>query len=485
MPIFRPDDLRPGAQPATSDESTNLLLSTSAIALVLGALLIVAATGKLSLVRWLYPAAMVGLGGFFLWLRPSWFLGLAWWVWLFTPLIRRILDYHLGYLDINPVTLAPLALSGLAGVAILRSPAVLASKRYLPFAFALTGIAFGYAVGLFRWGMFAPTFKMLEYVSPLLFGLYLALDSDGLERNYRTILFSILVAGSISAMYGILQFFWIPPWDQYWMVASNSYMPRDIAPGEFRIFGTVNSTHPFGYMMVAGLVMALGYRSRRGFVLAIPILAALLLSWTRAAWGTWVVAVAASFLLARGETRRSIGRFAVAGVLVIVVLLSAGPLGSRIALRMDTIATLSDDGSLGHRTNLYLNRSVEMLTSPIGAGLGTTGKAAKLSVGKTVNVDSGLITIPWELGWVGASLYILGLGMLVFRLLRYAVSDNPRLVATAGGVVGLLAASVFVNSFNGVHAMILWTFVGLSYAGTLRYRSYGSQTDGPATLLSS
>ncbi len=463
MPSFRADQLDTRIRPPLEASRHGLFVAAVVLASA-GLLFLAAAAGHLATARYLFPVVATISAAAMLWLRPTWYVGFVWWVWILSPLVRRILDWQLGYLAVNPVQVTPFAVAGLSAVAVLARPSVLLRRRYWPFLAAAAGLLLAYGVGLVRYGIPGPTFRLLEYAAPLAFGLFLSSRPRALDELYRPLLVTFVIAGGFSAVYGVMQFFWIAPWDRAWMVASEAYPTRYIDPGRFRIFGTLNSTHPFGYVMVAGLTLLLGGRSLKSLPVSAPLVAGLLLSWTRAAWGAWIVSVLVAFAASSGHTRAVIGRIALVGSVTVVLLLLAGPLGSRIATRMDTLAELDEDISLRRRTNLYTNRAFEFLASPEGTGLGAAGKAAKLTTGDTVSIDSGYIALPYEFGWLGAALFFYGLGSLLVVIVRGRNPQDPRYAALIGGVAGLLAAGFFVNAFDGVHALILWTFVGTAFA---------------------
>ena len=74
--------------------------------------------------------------------------------------------------------------------------------------------------------------------------------------------------------------------------------------------------------------------------------------------------------------------------------------------------------------------------------------------------DSTLLELLYSLGWVGASLYVLGFGLLLAQLVRKGGSDRFVLSAQAiliGLMVQLLLASVFI----GVLGFMVWTFAAM------------------------
>ena len=84
--------------------------------------------------------------------------------------------------------------------------------------------------------------------------------------------------------YGIYQFFFLAPWDAFWMRVVQMDSIGRPAPFEVRIFGTLNSPGPYADMLAASLLVALGASGRLPWLAGMPAVVALLLSLVRAAW---------------------------------------------------------------------------------------------------------------------------------------------------------------------------------------------------------
>jgi hypothetical protein len=107
------------------------------------------------------------------------------------------------------------------------------------------------------------------------------------------------------------------------------------------------------------------------------------------------------------------------------------------------------------------------LEDPIGSGIGNVGVAARLSSsGHVVDFDSGIMEIPYVLGWPGAVLFVLGTIWTLMNVLLNKWANKDSFIA----VYGAIALSVFVgipffNSLIGTSGMLFWGFCGMAIAG--------------------
>jgi hypothetical protein len=156
-------------------------------------------------------------------------------------------------------------------------------------------------------------------------------------------------------------------------------------------------------------------------------------------------------------------------------LLSVGPIAETVDARLQTVTELEKDTSFDARLEFYAEFAPIALLNLEGEGLGSTGLATKLgtagaALGQFANFDSGLMNIPFVLGWPGALLYVAGLVWLLSYALRSGRSGSDLFAAASRGiVVAMLTQLVFVNALVSSSAgMVFWSFLGLSLAA----RSY-------------
>jgi len=138
--------------------------------------------------------------------------------------------------------------------------------------------------------------------------------------------------------------------------------------------------------------------------------------------------------------------------------------------RFETLLKLTDDTSYGARSELYQNVIIAVSKNFIGNGLGATGTATKLnnqgSMGEYGDFDSGLLEIPFNLGWPGTFPYVIGVLWLVCAGLhrRGGGANHQWNVACGGIVLGTLSECFLTNSLTAGVGMIFWCFLGMLLA---------------------
>lgn len=113
-------------------------------------------------------------------------------------------------------------------------------------------LAYGSVVGLFKNGIvFA--YDLANYVIPLLLLPYLAIKPMKAKELDR-LLYSYANIAVLVAIYGIIQYLTVPPWDAFWMnnVEMNSIgIPE---PLQIRVFSSMNSPGPCAIFLAMALV---------------------------------------------------------------------------------------------------------------------------------------------------------------------------------------------------------------------------------------
>ena len=415
-----------------------------------------------ALAELLYPAAAFVTAALLLWRNPALYVGFMWWVWFLSPEVRRLVDYQVGYTQASPVMLAPFLVTGVALVAVLLNLSKLPRTARLPLAFVALGLLYAYAVGVLNNGLFAATFDLLNWAVPVIGGAYiLTQPHESIARVVkRTFAWGLLIMG----VYGLVQFFYIPPWDGYWMTQAllqdglNSIGYPE--PFEVRVFGTLNAPGPFAVVMMAGLLLVFGGSSVARLPGAAAGFVGFVLSAVRSAWGGWVVGflVVASSLPLRLRTRL-LGTLLLLGI-VAVPLLSLGPVGELFSERLGTVTDLSSDTSFNARLALYADLSSFTADNPLGQGLGSTGVATGLSNKTSLqDLDSGVIAVIYTFGLLG-TLYFAGGAIFLFgRVLATGLRSRSLGDAVYVGIsVAGLSQLAFGNAWTGVSGMVLWFF---------------------------
>jgi O-antigen ligase len=245
---------------------------------------------------------------------------------------------------------------------------------------------------------------------------------------------------------------------------------NDTYTDQLRAIGTAVDPNVLGgtLMLAAALTVIQLFAARRPvyprvmlLLLALPTLAGLLLSFSRASW----VGLAAGVLLLG---RRSRGTWIAAGAGVL--LLIASPIGQRVVTRF--VGGLSAaDPATALRLGEYRNALTLVSRYPVlGIGFGTSP-----DIDVSAGVSSVYLLIAEQTGLVGLACFLLAVGLVVRRGLR-AVSassseDGPAagiaagtLAAFAGALVAGLADHYFANQVFPHAVALFWLYAAVLVA---------------------
>lgn len=399
---------------------------------------------------------------------PRTYVALTWWLWVFTPLLRRIFDFRYGYHPTSSLLLGPLLASAIAVFTLLRRRRMLRSSAYVPFMIAGAALGYAFLVGIIRQSPIAAAFDLINWGAPIVFGLHVALEWRQFPQLARTMLTCILFGLLVVSLYGIAQFVSPPVWDRVWVV--NAEMQSVGAPVPFiiRVFSTLNAPGPFSVMLIFSLLLGVAAPQRwRAVPLALGLVA-LILTKGRSAWGAFVLG---AIVLQLRQPIRSLPRQWLA---VGVVILLAAPAITQpkvmavLTGRAASLSNVSRDQSYQARLETTRDALTAIATNPVGEGLGKLGGAGKLLTGsnRTKALDSGPLEVFTLMGWIGGTLYMMALIAIVLPIARRSrIAHEPVTAAATAAVVALLATSLFGNIFTNVSGFYFWTTIGVATAG--------------------
>lgn len=419
-----------------------------------------------------YIATALAIGALLYWRRPGLYVAFVWWLWFLTPEVRRLIDYAQGWNPVNPVMLTPYLVSALTFFTLVYHLPKLRLDRYFPFILIFSGLFFAYAVGAYRNGVTSASYHLIEWLVPVVFAYYLIVH----WRRYpvfrrvvtRTFVLGVLVMG----LYGVLQYFALPAWDQYWMESAPITSIGQPEPFEVRVFSTLNSPNPFALVMMAGLLLLSGGGGFLRWPAAMAGYVSFLLSLVRSAWGGWLVGLLFIVTQRRGSRTGLVATLLVT-TLIALPALTVGPVAERINERLKTLTELEQDNSFNARVEFYVETLPQVFLSPLGEGFGSTGRSTKLDasggigeLGENAAFDSGIMEIPFVLGLPGAVFYMGGLIWLLTYALRSRGSKDFFAATSCSIAVVLLVLLIFNDTIDGVVGMLFWSFLGLAIAAS-------------------
>lgn len=420
-----------------------------------------------TVLRVAYPTGCLFTALWLFFRYPTLYLGFTWWVWFLTPFLRRVIDLQTGWLDPNPVMLAPFLTSVVTVVTLVQSFPRMYWRGGLPFLFAIVAVIYGWLVGVIHWSLIPPSVPLLNWLVPILFGFHLFAN----WRNYaayrqimqRVFLWGVLVMGA----YGIIQYLVAPPWDRLWLMNQDTQVFGIPEPLGIRVFSTMNSTQPFACVMSAGLVLLFSDRGGARFLAAGVGYLSFLLSLARSSWLGWTISLALFTPLLKQRLQIRLVFSLLAITLFVLPFAAIDPFADVIHTRMQSLFNITNDVSFNARVAGYSNALGLALSEVIGQGLG--GIIISDSLGLN---DSGILSLFFILGWFGTVPYLIGISILLIRTLRYTPQKSDLFaVASRAIAIGTFAQMGLNESMLGVFGMVLWSFLGLTLAAQ-QYYSY-------------
>jgi hypothetical protein len=448
-------------------------LALSCLAAVSGA--VVLAFSAPVLIRYGYPAAVVGIGALFIRHRPDRFLALLVLVLVLTPFLRRVVDHQLGWTQISPIMLAPYLLLMLTLPFLLRIMQHNTAGLGPCFGALTAVIVYGFFIAAFQNRFFSAGFDVLRWLLPVSLAAYIVAHHRSCDRMASTFRAVILTATPAVGAYGLWQFFDPPAWDASWMLNSGMDSIGRPLPFEVRVFSTLNAPGACAAFLSLGLLFYL----QRTRLLGAPGLLlggiAFLLTLARAPWLGFAIA-AIPILLGR-PSFRVLATLMLAVAATVIVIGSDVELNDQVGNRLQSLFELSGDDSASQRLLQYQFFTEDLDTLIIGTGLGINGQyQTYMAEGVQRYIDSGIIDAVQSFGLVGGFLYLACFAALTVVCLGPSRSDADTLAARAF-VLGVAAQLPFGSVLAGEWGVLAWACLGLTLAGRCRLRTAVSRPE--------
>ncbi|HXZ08357.1 MAG TPA: glucose-6-phosphate isomerase [Paraburkholderia sp.] len=411
-------------------------------------------------------AGLSFLTGLWLYFRsPARYIGFMWWLWFLSPEVRRFADWSNGaFTPTSLIQVAPLAVTMISGLSLLRYYPLLAQRRGLPVLLILAGLAYGFVIGVVSSGPLAALYDLANWLYPVLIGFHIMAHTRQYP-DYRDVIVNTFIWGMlVMGAYGLVQFFIMPQWDVLWMLGSQMNSQGDPVPFGVRVFSTMNSSGPFAFAMMGAMVYVMAAQHRVRWIAGALGFLSFALSLVRSTWGGWVIALVIQLVKSSNRVRVRIIATALLLAGLCVPLLAIGPVAERMQTRLDTLVNLNDDTSYASRNEFYATFAKTAFTDVTGEGLGATGTSTRLSsdsgndLGKYGNFDSGVMNVPFVLGWPGTLLYMSGILWVATRavLASFTLREDKFAGACLSLGVAIFAMLVFTNSLVGTGGLLLF-----------------------------
>jgi putative inorganic carbon (HCO3(-)) transporter len=396
-------------------------------------------------------------------------------LWFLVPALRRVFGLVTGYVETDPLSLAPFLATGAIAALELASIHVPGRVRRILLV-AAGGFAIGLPVGLLA-GPGSAVYAFVAYLAGVS-GAALGLGERS-SLGDSTLRRVLLIGIPPIAVYAVAQrLVPLPSWDQAWVDATGfSSIGTGEAGSKVRVFGTLNSPGTLAALLGLSLLAFLSvHRARLASIAGAGVVAvALALTFGRGAWISLIIAALAHVIVTRGRSARLVLGTGAIIVTVTLALAPVSPTANLVLERFKSITDFRGDTSSNERRATFREEFPRAAQVPPGHGLGAAGEASKLT-GETFlrAPDNGYLSLIYQLGPVG---FLLVLGAL--GLVAKAAWDGAR--ARAPGqelrqllfamLVFLLAQLFFGDAFYGIGGVILWLIAGQVLAYDFRLRS--------------
>ncbi len=424
--------------------------------------LMTAALMSAGVMHYLYPLAALCLAVLLYWRAPVTYVSFVWWLWFLSPLVRRIVDFHSGWLDPSPLLLAPPLASFACAPSMFRYGGLWRRGEGFPFTIALTSVLYGFIVGLIALPAKAVLTASIGWFCPLLFGfhLYWAHSETGraeafIRATRRAFTWGVLVMG----VYGVVQLVIAPGWDRMWLVETAATAMGTPEPFGIRVFSTMNAPGPLGVVLTAGLLLMVGQRGLLTVVSTVAGYLSLILCLVRAAWLGWVAGAVALVI----RRKKQAAAFIVVIVLLggcVLFLSTFEPVQNIVQSRLSSFASLKDDASYQDRESGYKQTLGLMLTEPFGQGIGIM-ELENIRVPQQGPHDSCLWEILLSLGWFAGGAYLTGLAVLMSSLVKARGAREDFYIAASSICIGILAQFLLGSIVIGISGVVFWGFAGM------------------------
>lgn len=393
--------------------------------------------------------------------------------------IRRYVDYENEFFNrFSTISLTPIIVGGLAALIVFlalgRNDERFGNRSKTVLGLYSCAVGYAFAIGFVN-AKFAAIYALGDYIAPIGlmgFGILWADDQQTISRWCNT----FALTAFLVAIYGLWQFYTIPPWDGFWLVESemDGYMGFP-EPRKMTLFSTMAARGPAAMYLCAGL-MVLALRPKTLIFLRIPAIVtvcwAMLLTYARTSVIFSGLAVLLFPILNRGSGAVTVGLIILAALFVGPIVM--GGLPDQAYARVETIGSISEDASFNGRIRLLGIALSRSLSSPQGLGIGAGGMASRVenATTSTVGDSTGYAETLATYGFIGF-LVIISVLYRIWNSSSVLVSDgldDENIRIFRAWLIAGMAALFSANWLAG--ASFFWVLAGYSLGRLDDFESY-------------
>lgn len=423
------------------------------------------------ILRFLFPIGSLITAIYLYIFHPYIFITFNWIIWSFTPLLRRLGDYYRSSFDESGFMLtAPYLVTFVCVGTLFRQLPKMYRSGDLSFLGAISAVFFAFLVGFLNNPRALVIRTFLEWMSPLLFGLYISVHWKSYPVIKKVFSTNFLWIAFLTGIYGIYQFLVAPPWDAFWLRSTEIVTMGLPEPLQIRVWSTMNSPPPYGCVMMAALLIVLCSQNFLKIPAFIVGFLSFLLSMVRAAWLGWVVGLITLVVILKPSLKIRLLIALLLMVIILVPLTRMDPFGEIIGQRIESLFYVQQDSSYLARAQTYDENFESALTRFIGQGLGSTFLVLPNGQLKRIAFDSGILDTFFTLGWIGGLPYFLSMFLLSFKQFQIReISSDPFVSATVAITMSFFMVYSLGPFLIGLSGMVFWGMLGFGMAAQKYY----------------
>jgi O-antigen ligase len=426
-------------------------------------------TGFGSILRFGFPVGAFAVGVFLYRKYPLHYLGFCFWLWFLSPLVRRLIDYHSGFVNPSPVLLAPPLVTLISLHTLLKGLPKANRWGAMPFVLAFAAIFYASLIGAINGSIPALLRSLLDWLPPISLGFYLFANWQNYPQYRQNIKLTFFWGVLVMGVYGVLQFLFAPEWDRFWLISvgddglGTSFGRPE--PLGLRVWSTMASTGPFATAMMVGLILLFINKDKTALRIPANVFGylAFLLTVVRTEWVCWLLAllILTSWLKSQAQMRLIVIILAIATL--IIPLTTIEPFAGVISSRLESFSNLEEDGSANARLELYSDNFGTALSSFQGGGIGSSIAQPDTLINK--NLDSGILDIFLTLGLLGTALYMGGMILIIFQICQFNKFRSDLFLGASRAISLSLCSILVMNPAQlGFKGILLWGFMGITLA---------------------
>jgi O-Antigen ligase len=392
------------------------------------------------------------------------YVGFTCWIWLLSPLIRRVVEWRASG-TATAILLAPYVAIGVAALSLIPKFPQAVSRRTIPLLFVLAAVCYGVLVGILHFSFTGLPQAVIAWGMPPVFALFLFAERAEFESLHKSVEITLVTGLFIIGAYGLYQFFILPEWDAQWMTQSDLQSIGLPEPFQVRVFGTMNSPQVFAAFCAAGLLIALRSHLKIRF-LAVPAgFISLILSLSRTAWIGLAVGIIYLFLKITNRQRVRIVTVVCCCLIASIAALQVPEVKTIVTSRFNSLTDPKNDTSYAARVHDYNTVVQTMIENPFGHGLSADAGTSDQSAPKDAvpQQDSSITASLFSLGLLGTTIFALGLLLLGFGIFTQHGTSGV-LTGVRATLISLVIESPFNNVISGPVGFLLWCCIGLCIA---------------------